>query len=63
LRCHACLCLQALVVNAMDSLNLTGDACQRESDEHRRRWERGQIDYLGKDSFDNIKRKLDAQMK
>uniref|UniRef100_A0A8C4QFB2 glycogenin glucosyltransferase n=1 Tax=Eptatretus burgeri TaxID=7764 RepID=A0A8C4QFB2_EPTBU len=28
---------QALVVNAMDSLNLTGDACQRESDEHRRR--------------------------
>uniref|UniRef100_UPI00358FB3D6 glycogenin-1-like isoform X5 n=1 Tax=Myxine glutinosa TaxID=7769 RepID=UPI00358FB3D6 len=54
---------QALVVSAMDSLNLAGDDRQRESDEHRRCWERGQIDYLGKDSFDNIQRKLDAQMK
>lgn len=26
-------------------------------------WERGQIDYLGKDSFENIKQKLDAAIK
>ncbi|KAM9454775.1 glycogenin-2 [Clarias gariepinus] len=30
-----------------------------ESTEHRRRWEQGDIDYLGKDAFENIRLKLD----
>ncbi|XP_027017467.1 glycogenin-2 [Tachysurus fulvidraco] len=31
----------------------------KENLEHRKRWEEGQIDYLGKDAFENIRLKLD----
>ncbi|XP_078695445.1 uncharacterized protein LOC144924286 isoform X2 [Branchiostoma floridae x Branchiostoma belcheri] len=33
------------------------------SDDHRRAWERGEIDYTGLDRFENIQKKLDAQIK
>ncbi|XP_053701587.1 glycogenin-1a [Synchiropus splendidus] len=33
------------------------------SEERKQRWEAGQIDYLGDDSFDNIERKLDSFLK
>lgn len=32
------------------------------SEERKERWEQGQADYLGADSFDNIKRKLDTYL-
>lgn len=32
------------------------------SEERKERWEQGQADYLGEDSFDNIKRKLDTYL-
>ncbi|KAM4814872.1 glycogenin-1 isoform 2-T2 [Thomomys bottae] len=32
------------------------------SEERKERWEQGQADYMGVDSFDNIKRKLDAYL-
>jgi len=33
------------------------------SEERKQRWEAGQIDYMGDDSFDNIARKLDSFLK
>lgn len=33
------------------------------SEERKLRWEAGQIDYMGDDSFDNIARKLDSFLK
>ncbi|XP_029314041.1 glycogenin-1b isoform X2 [Cottoperca gobio] len=33
------------------------------SEERKQKWEQGQADYLGMDSFDNIKRKLDSFLK
>ncbi|XP_078614509.1 uncharacterized protein LOC144883765 isoform X3 [Branchiostoma floridae x Branchiostoma japonicum] len=33
------------------------------SEDHRRAWERGEIDFTGLDRFENIQKKLDAQMK
>ncbi|KAK5897813.1 hypothetical protein CgunFtcFv8_015284 [Champsocephalus gunnari] len=33
------------------------------SEERKQRWEQGQADYLGTDSFDNIKKKLDSFLK
>lgn len=32
---------------------------ETEQFEHRRRWEVGQVDYLGKDAFKNIQKMLD----
>ncbi|XP_035391001.1 glycogenin-2 [Electrophorus electricus] len=32
---------------------------EEESREHRRNWEEGRVDYLGKDAFENIRKKLD----
>nr|KAF6477626.1 glycogenin 1 [Molossus molossus] len=32
------------------------------SEERKERWEQGQADYMGADSFDNIKRKLDTYL-
>lgn len=33
------------------------------SEERKEQWEQGQADYMGMDSFDNIKRKLDTFLK
>lgn len=33
------------------------------SDERKQKWEQGQADYMGQDSFDNIKKKLDTFLK
>ena len=33
------------------------------SEERKERWERGQADYMGEDSFENIQKKLDAFLK
>lgn len=32
------------------------------SEERKERWEQGQADYMGMDSFDNIKKKLDSYL-
>lgn len=32
------------------------------SEERKERWEQGQADYMGVDSFDNIKKKLDTYL-
>ncbi|KAI7811503.1 glycogenin-2, partial [Triplophysa rosa] len=51
---------------ADDSDTATGEAesntpaeTEEENLEHKRMWEEGYMDYMGKDAFDNIKRKLD----
>ncbi|XP_061777235.1 glycogenin-1b isoform X1 [Nerophis ophidion] len=36
---------------------------QLSSEERKQKWEQGQADYMGQDSFDNIKRKLDTFLK
>ncbi|XP_074477863.1 glycogenin-1b isoform X1 [Sebastes fasciatus] len=36
---------------------------QMSSEERKQKWEQGQADYMGMDSFDNIKRKLDTFLK
>lgn len=36
---------------------------QLSSEERKEQWEQGQADYMGMDSFDNIKRKLDTFLK
>jgi len=36
---------------------------QPSSEERKQKWEQGQADYMGMDSFDNIKRKLDSFLK
>lgn len=36
---------------------------QISSEERKQRWEAGQMDYMGEDSFDNIERKLDSFLK
>lgn len=36
---------------------------QLSSEERKMKWEQGQADYMGMDSFDNIKRKLDSFLK
>ncbi|CAJ1082007.1 glycogenin-1b isoform X1 [Xyrichtys novacula] len=36
---------------------------QLSSEERKQKWEQGQADYMGQDSFDNIKRKLDSFLK
>lgn len=36
---------------------------QLSSEERKMKWEQGQADYLGTDSFDNIKKKLDMFLK
>lgn len=38
-------------------------APQISSEERKQRWEAGQMDYMGEDSFDNIERKLDSFLK
>lgn len=46
-----------------DSAGATGEATAAEAEQedlqHRLMWEAGHIDYMGKDAFDNIKKKLD----
>ncbi|XP_043095846.1 glycogenin-2 isoform X2 [Puntigrus tetrazona] len=48
---------------ADDSATATGEAAAAETEvddlEHRRMWEEGHADYVGKDAFNNIMRKLD----
>lgn len=36
---------------------------QVSSEERKQRWEAGQMDYMGEDSFDNIERKLNSFLK
>lgn len=36
---------------------------QISSEERKQKWEQGQADYMGMDSFDNIKKKLDTFLK
>lgn len=36
---------------------------QLSSEERKQKWEQGQADYMGMDSFDNIKKKLDTFLK
>lgn len=36
---------------------------QLSSEERKQKWEQGQADYMGKDSFDNIRKKLDTFLK
>ncbi|XP_066562064.1 glycogenin-2 isoform X2 [Amia ocellicauda] len=49
--------LMDLVAKASElSINLEAETS---SPDHRREWEQGHMDYMGKDAFDNIKKKLD----
>lgn len=36
---------------------------QLSSEERKQKWEQGQADYMGRDSFENIKKKLDTFLK
>ncbi|XP_041935685.1 glycogenin-2 isoform X1 [Alosa sapidissima] len=45
------------------SLSLPPVESEEEKQKHRRLWEEGHMDYLGKDSFQNIKKKLDRFLK
>lgn len=42
---------------------ITAPPPQVSSEERKQRWEAGQMDYMGEDSFDNIERKLDSFLK
>ncbi|XP_035971527.1 glycogenin-1 isoform X3 [Halichoerus grypus] len=62
---HSCLNVEG-VSGAMSHLSVgeTPAAAQPfvSSEERKERWEQGQADYMGADSFDNIKRKLDTYL-
>jgi len=60
--CTLVLCCQMEVVQGT-TYSLNGFTRQQLSDSRRQySWERGQIDYLGIDSFDNILSQLDAKL-
>uniref|UniRef100_A0A3B3D588 glycogenin glucosyltransferase n=1 Tax=Oryzias melastigma TaxID=30732 RepID=A0A3B3D588_ORYME len=65
-------CLEVNSQNTIPSLSLmrNGESSfspalppQLSSEERKEQWEQGQADYMGMDSFDNIKRKLDTFLK
>lgn len=45
------------------STSVTAPPPEVSSEERKQRWEAGQMDYMGEDSFDNIERKLDSFLK
>ncbi|XP_077481069.1 glycogenin-1-like isoform X1 [Stigmatopora argus] len=53
------------LVSAAAALHLSPTPLQQEpsSEERKQKWEQGQADYMGTDSFDNIKKKLDTFLK
>ncbi|NXU51198.1 GLYG protein, partial [Turnix velox] len=52
-------CREAEVTEAMSHIAVSPSVS---SEERKERWEQGQADYLGVDSFDNIKKKLDTYL-
>ncbi|XP_062982407.1 glycogenin-2 [Elgaria multicarinata webbii] len=46
--------------NCVSELSVQPEPDEPSSEDERRKWEEGHIDYLGKDAFENIKKKLDA---
>ncbi|RVE58706.1 hypothetical protein OJAV_G00197290 [Oryzias javanicus] len=63
-------CLESLHSDMVSSENVQGESSfspalppQLSSEERKEQWEQGQADYMGMDSFDNIKRKLDTFLK
>ncbi|XP_043548333.1 glycogenin-1-like isoform X9 [Chiloscyllium plagiosum] len=51
------------VAASLADLSLEGEPTQSVQTEERRRWEEGNVDYLGRDAFVNIQRKLDRFLK
>ncbi|XP_060682859.1 glycogenin-2 isoform X2 [Hemiscyllium ocellatum] len=51
------------VAASLADLSLEGEPTQSMQAEERRRWEEGNVDYLGRDAFVNIQRKLDRFLK
>ncbi|KAM4693333.1 glycogenin-1 isoform 2-T2 [Discoglossus pictus] len=44
------------------SLSSSEPSVSSSEEERRERWEQGQVDYMGEDSYDNIKKKLDSYL-
>lgn len=60
-----CLSFQAEVTEAVSHISLSAPSPVLptvSSEERKERWEQGQADYMGVDSFDNIKKKLDTYL-
>uniref|UniRef100_A0A8C6XV41 glycogenin glucosyltransferase n=1 Tax=Naja naja TaxID=35670 RepID=A0A8C6XV41_NAJNA len=47
-------------VSPVAEVTIQPEAKESSAEDERRKWEEGHIDYLGKDAFENIKKKLDA---
>ncbi|XP_053565975.1 glycogenin-1 isoform X2 [Bombina bombina] len=50
------------VTEAASQLSLESSQPSSSEEERRERWEQGQVDYMGADSYDNIKKKLDSYL-
>ncbi|NWI86255.1 GLYG protein, partial [Pitta sordida] len=55
-------CREAEVTEAVSHLSVSPVLPTESSEERKERWEQGQADYMGVDSFDNIKKKLDTYL-
>ncbi|XP_029471586.1 glycogenin-1 [Rhinatrema bivittatum] len=51
------------ITEAVSQLSIAAPVPSMSSEERKERWEQGQMDYLGEDSFENIKRRLDTFLK
>ncbi|GCB71569.1 hypothetical protein scyTo_0008872, partial [Scyliorhinus torazame] len=51
------------VATSLADLSLEVEPMQSLPTEERRRWEEGNADYLGRDAFENIQKKLDRFLK
>ncbi|XP_041261588.1 glycogenin-1 isoform X1 [Onychostruthus taczanowskii] len=55
-------CREAEVTEAVSHVSVSPLLPTESSEERKERWEQGQADYMGVDSFDNIKKKLDTYL-
>ncbi|NXT65086.1 GLYG protein, partial [Chaetops frenatus] len=55
-------CREAEVTEAVSHVSVSPLLSTESSEERKERWEQGQADYMGVDSFDNIKKKLDTYL-
>lgn len=55
-----CFFPQNEVANSVSELSIRFKPEEPSPEDERRKWEEGRMDYMGKDAFEHIKKKLDA---
>uniref|UniRef100_A0A8C5M738 glycogenin glucosyltransferase n=1 Tax=Leptobrachium leishanense TaxID=445787 RepID=A0A8C5M738_9ANUR len=50
------------VTEAVEQMSIASPPPSISSEERRERWEQGQVDYMGEDSYENIRKKLDSYL-